>query len=82
MLRVINKRIKLQTGWTPLMIACKNGLLEIAKLLVEAIKKLPDAEKQKALDQTKEVNSHLTTPKLSPLEQKPHTSCPNQYPLT
>ena len=39
------------------MIASRNGLLEIVKLLVEAIMRFPEAEKQKALDQTRKVSA-------------------------
>ena len=46
----------LQTGWTPLMIASRNGLLEIVKLMVDTIMKFPEAKKQEALDQARKVS--------------------------
>ena len=44
------------------MIASRNGLLEIVKLLVEAIMRFPEAEKQKALDQTRKVSGLCLQP--------------------
>lgn len=42
------------------MIASRNGLLEIVKLMVDTITKFPEAKKQEALDQARKVSGlHL-----------------------
>ena len=44
------------------MIASRYGLLEIVKLLVEAIMRFPEVEKQRALDQTRKVSALCMQP--------------------
>ena len=52
-----------QTGWTPLIIASRNGLVDIVRLMVEKILTFSDTERQKELDRTRKVryNAGLRT---------------------